>query len=157
MTRVPGGARRQASSTGRMPASIVCFMRGGRWTGWVHMLVLALVLPIACSSAFPAFARLVVGSSAHACACEHRAGHSTCGCPICEHRADRRLHRAVIRGTCGEDDLYFGPAPDSAIAPAGGVAVLAPEAALAALPEVAGPGSSVFLSPPTPPPRRAFC
>jgi hypothetical protein len=131
-------------------------MRGRRWTGLVRLLVLALVLPIACSGAFPAFARLVVGSSAHECACEHRAGRTTCGCPICEHRADRRLHRAVIRGTCGEEDLYFGASPGPVVAPPGGLSVLAPDAAIAALPDVPRAAPIVFLTPPTPPPRRAF-
>src|SRR5580704_12802683 len=50
---------------------------------WRHVLVLALVLPLALSSALPMFARALGGPAVHVCHCAVSGGHSTCGCPIC--------------------------------------------------------------------------
>jgi hypothetical protein len=131
-------------------------MRGRRWTGWVHLVVLALALPLACSIALPGFARWVGDAATHVCSCELRAGHSTCGCPLCEHRADLRLHRAAIRGTCGADGLFYGASLGAAMVPPPSLWVVAPDATRTASPRVAMRVSDVFLTPPTPPPRRAL-
>ena len=124
---------------------------------WRHLFVLALVLPLAFSSALPVFARALGGPVVHVCHCELRGGHSTCGCPICNpDRDDLRLSEASLRGKCGDDDVTFGAALGSAILAPASAVVLPPDVA-----ELPAPGGvvrveGVFLTPPTPPPRRAF-
>jgi hypothetical protein len=127
-----------------------------RWRSWAHVFVLALVLPLALSSALPMFARALGGPVVHVCKCEIRGGHSTCGCPICNpDRDDLRLSEASIRGQCGDEDLAFGAALGSAVAPPAGFVVLPPELAGALGPAPAPRIPGVFLPPPTPPPRLA--
>jgi len=124
------------------------------WKRWGHLFVLALVLPLALSSALPTFARVLGGPTAHVCQCAIRGGHSTCGCPICNpDRDDLRLSEASIRGKCGDDDLAFGAALGSAVTPPPGFIVLPPDVTRAARPTTSLRLERVFLTPPTPPPR----
>jgi len=126
------------------------------WTAVTRLVLMALVLPLALSSALPIFARALGGPPVHVCRCDIH--HSTCACPICHpDRDDLRLSEKSIRGTCGDDDLSFGGA--MALAPAipeaTAVAVL-PAAVSQALPDVpTRPASNVTLDTPTPPPRPA--
>ncbi len=127
------------------------------WRSWGHVFVLALVLPLALSSALPMFAHALGGPAIHVCKCEIRGGHSTCGCPICNpDRDDLRVTEATIRGKCGDDDLSFGAALGSAVAPPPGFVVLPPDITGALAPALSPRLPTVFLSPPTPPPRRAL-
>jgi hypothetical protein len=133
--------------------------RGNRsgWRRWAHLFVLALVLPLALSSALPTFARVLGGPTAHVCRCEIRGGHSTCACPICNpDRDDLRLNEASLRGKCGDDDLAFGAVLGSAIAPPPGVTIIPPDLAGETPPVVSPRLALVFLKPPTPPPRSAL-
>jgi hypothetical protein len=119
-------------------------------------LVLALVLPLALSSALPIYARIVGGPMPHVCHCAAHGGHSMCACPVCNpDREDLQLGELSLRGKCGDDDVSFGAALGSAlIAPATGTVLAADlvgEAAPAATPTL----PPVFLAPPTPPPRSA--
>jgi hypothetical protein len=103
------------------------------------------------------FARALGGPTVHVCQCEIRGGHSTCGCPICNpDRDDLRLSEASIRGKCGDDDLAFGAALGSAVAPPAGFIVLPPDVNGALEPVRSPHLPSVFLTPPTPPPRRSI-
>jgi hypothetical protein len=134
-------------------------MRAGwrRWRSWRHLFVLALVLPLALSSALPTLAHVLGGPLAHTCHCEIRGGHSTCACPICNpDRDDLKLSEESIRGKCGDDDLTFGAALGSAVLPAAGVTVLPADVSRKARPIAAHPPASVFRPPPTPPPRLAL-
>jgi hypothetical protein len=136
----------------------VSFMMRGVWKRWGHVFVLALLLPLALSSALPMFARVLGGPAVHVCKCEIRGGHSTCGCPICNpDRDDLRLSESSIRGKCGDDDLTFGAALGSAVAPPAGVTVLPPDVTGVLRPVLPPRLAAVFLTPPTPPPRAALC
>jgi hypothetical protein len=132
-------------------------MRGRIWAGTVHRhlrwLVALLALPLACSSALPAFARWIADADAHACACAATPGHRTCGCPICEHRADVRSRVATLRGRCGEDAPAFGAGLAPAVAPSATALppVLSDRPAVALA--LAKSPPDVFFTPPTPPPR----
>jgi hypothetical protein len=127
------------------------------WRRWGHIFVLALVLPLALSSALPTFARVLGGPLTHVCHCEIRGGHSTCGCPICNpDRDDLKLTDASIRGKCGDDDVAFGAALGSAILPAPAITVLPPDMTRDARPTGGPDLAPVSVSPPTPPPRFAL-
>ncbi len=127
------------------------------WMRRVHVFVLMLALPLALSSALPTFAYALGGPATHVCKCEIRGGHSTCGCPICNpDRDDLRLSEASIRGKCGDEDLAFGAALGSAVAPPAGFVVLPPDMSGALEPALAPRLPSLFLTPPTPPPRRSL-
>jgi hypothetical protein len=127
-----------------------------RWKRWGHLLVLALLLPLALSSALPTFARVLGGPAPHVCHCEIRGGHSTCACPICNpDRDDLKLSEASIRGQCGDEDLAFGAALGAAVPPPSGFAIAPPDLTGEAVPNVVPPLPLVSLTPPTPPPRLA--
>jgi len=131
-------------------------MLAGAWRCAARFLVLALILPLALSTALPGFARAVAGPAAHFCRCEIRGGHSTCACPICNpDRADLRLSEESIRGKCGDDDLVFGGALAVALAPGAGFVVLRPAVDRAPPPFSHAVRLDVHLTPPTPPPRTA--
>lgn len=124
---------------------------------WGHLLVLALVLPLAFSSALPIFARALGGPVPHVCHCALSGGHSTCGCPICNpDRDDLKLNEVSLRGKCGDDDLAFGATLGSAVAPPPGVTVIPPDVSGEASPPDSLHLATVFLTPPTPPPRFAL-
>jgi hypothetical protein len=124
---------------------------------WGHLLVLALVLPLALSSALPIFARAAGGPTPHVCQCAIRGGHSTCGCPVCNpDRDDLRLSEASIRGKCGDDDAVFGAALGSAVAAPAGFTVIPPNVTRVAPPSLWPRLATVFRTPPTPPPRSAL-
>jgi hypothetical protein len=130
---------------------------GAGFRRWGHLLVLALVLPLAFSSALPIFARVLGGPVPHICQCATHGGHSTCGCPICNpDRDDLRLNEVSLRGKCGDDDVAFGASLGSAVAPPAGVTILPADVAVAPSPSVANHLTPVFLTPPTPPPRSAL-
>lgn len=64
---------------------------------------------VAVGAAMPAYARLLGGPHAHACACEVRGGHATCACPLCfpelrDADALRDPSAPSISGRCGTDD-----------------------------------------------------
>lgn len=123
----------------------------------MHVVVLALVLPLAFSSALPIFARAMGGPAVHVCHCAAHGGPASCGCPLCNpDRDDLAFTEESIRGQCGDEDLAFGAALGSAVAPPAGFAVLRPDVVATARPSVAPRLPMLFLSPPTPPPRRAF-
>ncbi len=128
-------------------------MRGRRWTGWVHVFVLALVLPLAGSSALPIVAHWLGDTAAHVCPCSRGPGHATCGCPVCEHRADLRSRVATIRGKCGEGDQAFGGALALAVPAPGVVGLESPRAMPASVSIGPRAPARVFVTPPTPPPR----
>jgi hypothetical protein len=124
---------------------------------WGHILVLALVLPLALSSALPMFARAFSGPAVHVCHCDIRGGHSTCACPVCNpDRDDLTLSEASLRGKCGDDDLAFGASLGSAVAPPPGVVVVPPDLTGEQAPGIPPRLALVFLTPPTPPPRFAL-
>jgi hypothetical protein len=124
---------------------------------WGHLLVLALVLPIALSSALPVYARIAGGPTPHVCHCEVRGGHSMCGCPICNpDRDDLQINEVSLRGKCGDDDEVFGAVLGSAVAPPPGVTIVPPDLAGETAPAVSPRLELVFLTPPTPPPRFAL-
>jgi hypothetical protein len=126
---------------------------GRAWIASWRLLALALVLPLALSSALPSFARMLGDSSATACACHMSRDRVHCDCPMCSHGpADRRL---MAIGQCTDHEPAFGGSVGLAVPPpAGGLLVAtsteagAPPVAPAAIPDV-------HLTPPTPPPRRA--
>ena len=119
-------------------------------------MVLALILPLALSSALPIFARVAGGPVPHVCHCDVRAGHSTCACSICNpDRDDLKLTQASLRGKCGDDDSVFGATLGAAVAPPPGVTVIPPDVTREASPAISLRLALVFLPPPTPPPRFA--
>jgi hypothetical protein len=121
------------------------------------VFVLALVLPLCLSSALPIFARALGGPTVHVCHCAAHGGPASCGCPICNpDRDDLAFSEESIRGKCGDDGLAFGAALGSAVAPPPGVTVVAPDLVAQTAPWVYGRLASVFVTPPTRPPRRAF-
>lgn len=126
------------------------------WLAITRGILVALVLPLAFSSALPTYARLVTGHAAHVCQCERRAGHATCACPICHpDRDDLRLSEESIRGRCGDDDVVSGAALDVAIPPAF-FAFFAPVSLRTSAPSPDdGRPLQIFVAPPTPPPRAA--
>jgi hypothetical protein len=119
-----------------------------------RLMIVALVLPLALSVLFPAFAKMVAGPAPHVCRCEVRGGHSTCACPICnpDRAEELTASEESIRGRCGDDDLTFGGAL--------GVAVLSPDFRLPCadvaftvhVPDAVHP-PDVVIPPSTPPPR----
>jgi hypothetical protein len=117
-------------------------------------ILFALMLPLALSSTFPVFARVIAGPAVHVCHCEVRGGHSACACPICHpERTDLRLSMESIRGQCGDEDPIFGAALAIALPPTPSVAILrAPVSAPPALVPALG-APEIDLPPPTPPPR----
>jgi hypothetical protein len=123
----------------------------------VHVFVLALVLPLCLSSALPIFARALGGPVVHVCHCAAHGGPASCGCPICNpDRDDLAFSEESIRGKCGDDDLAFGAALGSAVAPPPGFVVLTPDLVAATHPSPVPDLPSVLLAPPTPPPRFAL-
>jgi hypothetical protein len=129
---------------------------GRVWKRLLHVLVLALVLPLCLSSALPIFARALGGPAVHVCHCAAHGGPASCGCPICNpDRDDLAFSEESLRGKCGDDDLAFGAALGSAVAPPAGVTVVAPDLFAQTAPSVSDRFRSVFLTPPTPPPRSA--
>jgi hypothetical protein len=127
------------------------------WKRWGHVFVLALVLPLALSSALPIFARVLGGPQVHVCHCAMHGGESTCGCPICNpDRDDLQLSEESIRGKCGDDDLAFGAALGTAVAPPAGFTIIPPDITGETPSAVSPRLPLVFLTPPTPPPRFAL-
>jgi hypothetical protein len=127
---------------------------GSMWRRWAHLVVLALVLPLALSSV-PAFARVLSEAAPHVCECGMRAGH--CGCPICNQAAaDRRVKDLSIRGRCGADDLVASAALGAAVLPPPALTIAAPGVSGRALTPVPLRLAQVFLMPSTPPPRFAL-
>ena len=127
------------------------------WRRWGHVFVLALVLPLALSSALPALARILGGPMAHVCHCDVRGGHSTCACPVCNpDRDDLRLSEASLRGKCGDDDPVAGASLGAAVPLPPGVTIVPADLSGEAMPDVPGRRALVFLTPPTPPPRPLF-
>jgi hypothetical protein len=120
----------------------------------MHVVVLALVLPLAFSSALPIFARALGGPAIHVCRCAAHGGPASCGCPICNpDRDDLAFSEESIRGKCGDDDLAFGATLGSAVAPPPGFIVLGPSLVAVSTPSLTAHLMAVFLTPPTPPPR----
>jgi hypothetical protein len=132
-------------------------MAAGRMK-WGHLLVLALILPLALSSALPAFARVIAGPTPHVCHCQMSGGRGAMSdCPICNpDRDDLWLTEAALRGTCGDEDLVFGATLGVAVLAPPGVTILPPEVAREALPDAPLRLAAVFVAPPTPPPRSAL-
>ncbi len=121
---------------------------------WGHLLVLMLVLPLALSSALPFFARIAGGPAPHVCHCALSGGHSTCACPICNpDRDDLKLNEVSLRGKCGDDDVAFGGALGRCVSQPAGFAVIPPDLTGEIAPSRLPSLHSVFLTPPTPPPR----
>jgi len=122
---------------------------GAVWTRWGHLFVLALVVPLALSSALPIFARVLGGPTLHVCHCAVSGGHSTCGCPICNpDRDDLKLNEVSL--------LSFGATLGSAVTAPAGVTIVPPDVTVATRPGVPHRLTPVFLTPPTPPPRLAL-
>jgi hypothetical protein len=123
----------------------------------MHVVVLALVLPLAFSSALPIFARALGGPAVHVCHCAAHGGPASCGCPICNpDRDDLAFSEESLRGKCGDDDLAFGAALGSAVAPPAGFVVALPNLVSVARRTSAPQIPAVFFTPPTPPPRSTF-
>jgi hypothetical protein len=128
-----------------------------RWIQWGHAWVLALILPLALSSALPAFARIVAGPTPHMCHCDMRSGHAMSGCPICNSdQDDVGLTEASLRGRCGDEDVVFGATLGLAVLAPPAVKVVAPGVTREALAAMSLGVAVVFVTPPTPPPRSAL-
>lgn len=127
------------------------------WMKWGHLLVLALILPLALSSALPAFARVVAGPAPHVCHCQMSGGHTAMSdCPICNPERDADdvwVSVASLRGTCGDEDIVFGATLGLAVLAPPGVRILPPEVRREAPPGAPLRLAAVFVTPPTPPPR----
>jgi hypothetical protein len=118
--------------------------------------VLALILPLALSSALPAFARIVAGPTPHVCHCEMHGGRGAMSdCPICNpDRDDMGVSEVSLRGTCGDEDaVVFGATLGVAVLAPPGVTIVPPDGTRNALPSAPLRIAAVFVAPPTPPPR----
>ena len=128
-------------------------MSGAR-RGWAHLVVLSLVLPLALSTSLPMFARALAGPAPHICHCAVRGGHSTCACPLCHPgREDLRFSPASVRGQCGDEDLVFGATSATAMPAPPAVRVLGATVSWGRVVARPSRGPTLFLKPPTPPPR----
>lgn len=128
---------------------------GAKNRSWAHLLVFALVLPMAFSSALPVFARAVAGPIVHLCQCGMTPGH--CGCPLCDPGGEDPVFNELAHcGKCGDADAILGAALGSAVLPSSAVAVLPPGLVGYAPPAISQRLASVFLVPSTPPPRFAL-
>jgi hypothetical protein len=117
---------------------------------WGHLLVLALVLPIALSSALPVFAHIVAGPTPDLCCCGMERAH----CPRCNPVSrDAQLSQLPHCGRCGDQDAVLGGALGTAILPSSGVLVAEPSLAMRMPAVVSNHLAPVFLLPSTPPPR----
>jgi hypothetical protein len=125
-----------------------------RWTAWTRVWLVLLALPLASPGGLPAFAHWMADAGQHVCACERSAQHS-CGCPICEHRADLRSRIATVRGRCHDEDSFFGASLPPFVAPPPVLRVIRSEFTRLSLPTMMDSADEVFVTPPTPPPRRA--
>jgi hypothetical protein len=128
------------------------------WAAMTRLVLCALVVPLALSSALPVFARTLGGPPVHVCHCAVRGGHSTCACRICHpERDDLRFSEESIRGTCGDEDFaYGGPTGLAWAVPVASAVRILPapvSRSLAELPTERVP--VVPPDPPTPPPRVA--
>jgi hypothetical protein len=128
---------------------------GAVWRRWGPAWVLALVLPLALSSALPAFARMVAGPTPHVCHCEMHGGRGAMSdCPICNpDRDDIGVSEASLRGTCGDEDVVFGATLGLAVLAPPGVTIVPPDMTRNILPRALLRIAAVFVAPPTPPPR----
>jgi hypothetical protein len=122
----------------------------------MHLLVLALVLPLALSSALPVFARVLNGLSIQQCPCHARGGKSDCACPVCSHHGSDRLGKGPGLSKCGDEDRVFGASLGPATLATPVTIILPPQEVREAPPPGPARIASVFLTPPTPPPRFAL-
>jgi hypothetical protein len=117
--------------------------------------VLALVLPLALSSALPAFARVVAGPTPHVCHCEMSGGHGAMSdCPICNpERKGLWPSEVSLRNRCGDEDVVFGASLGFAVLAPPRVAIPPPAVSRGVRPADPLRLAAIFVTPPTPPPR----
>jgi hypothetical protein len=129
---------------------------GGACRRWGHLVVLALVLPLALSSALPIFARVLGGPPVHLCHCAMSGGRTACGCPTCTHDRELRVREVALHGPCGDDEQAFGGAIGFALPPPPAVKVFPPDRADRASAPASLSIPVVSRTPPKPPPRVAL-